>query len=335
MGDGWIRVSRQNPCIACGKGDWCGITRDGSVAHCMRVPSAHPCPSGGWFHFLVERPKREFAPRRIPHKPKPQLFNAEITMQGYRAEFEAPGGGRDIFDSLLEIGRDLNLCAADIDRLLVGRSAFHGSWAFPMLDGGGKCVGIRLREYGGSGKWSVGGSRDGLFYDPELMPREAEYNGMKGRELVVVEGATDCIAGYALGLPCVGRSACATGADALKELCARLLVSRVTIVSDNDEYKFRPDGTPWKPGAEGAQALARRMGRTYRIVTPPKKDLREWYYAGLTAETFWMVADLQPWRRAQGGGTVLFPPSAPKPPTIPHTQSSEVKRPTRRHHTHV
>ena len=108
-------------------------------------------------------------------------------------------------------------------------------------------------------------------------------------------------------------------ADARKERCARLLVSRVTIVSDNDEYKFRPDGTPWKPGQEGARALAQRLGIAYRIVTPPKKDLREWYYAGLTAETFCMVADLQPWRRAQGGGSVLFPPSAPKTPTIPHT----------------
>ena len=324
MSSGWVRVSRAHPCIVCGKVDWCGISADGVVCHCMRVESPHPCPSGGWFHFLVERPRRECVPR-IPLFPKPQLFNAEITMQGYKAEFEAPGGGRDIFGSLLEIGRDLNLCPADIDRLLVGRSAFHGAWAFPMLDGGGKCVGIRLREYGGSRKWSVAGSRDGLFYDPQIQPREAVYNGLRGRELVVVEGATDCIAGYALGLPCVGRSSCGTGADALKELCARLKVSRVTIVSDNDKYKFRPDGTPWKPGAEGAQALARRMGRTYRIVTPPKKDLREWYYAGLTAETFWMVADLQPWRRAQLRGPVLFPPSAPKTPTIPHTQNQRIK----------
>lgn len=263
----------------------------------MRVPSAHPCPSGGWFHFLVERPKREFAPRRMPKPPvRPQLFNAEITMQGYRAEFEAPGGGRDIFDSMLEIGRDLNLCPADIDRLMVGRSAFHRAWAFPMLDGQSKCVGIRLREYGGSRKWSVAGSRDGLFYDPQIQPREAVYNGLRGREIVVVEGATDCIAGYALGLPCVGRSSCGTGGEPLRDLCSRLKVGRVTIVTDNDAYRLRPDGKPWRPGIEGAQRLGLAIGRCYRIVTPPKKDLREWFYSGLTAETFWMVADLQPWR---------------------------------------
>ena len=321
----WVRVSRAHPCIVCGKGDWCGVSADGVVCHCMRVESPHPCPSGGWFHFLKERPKRVEV-RRGPKPPvRPRMFNAELTMAGFRAEFEMPGGGKDIFDSLIEVANDLNLRAADIDRLLVGRSAFHRAWAFPMLDGQSQCVGIRLREYGGNRKWSVAGSCDGLFYDTKIQPREEVYNGLRGREIVVVEGATDCIAGYALGLPCVGRSSCGTGADMLRDLCARLKVSRVTIVSDNDKYKFRPDGTPWKPGAEGAQALARRMGRTYRIVTPPKKDLREWDDAGLTAETFWMVADLQPWRRAQVSGPVLFPPSAPKTPTIPHTQNQRIK----------
>ena len=307
MGD-WVRVSKREPCKICSRGDWCGITRDGSVAHCMRVESPHPCPSGGWFHFLKERPQRPTA----RHGPKPpvrqrRLFDAERAMAGFRAEFEGDGVKRDIFDSLIEIA----------DRLLVGRSAFHGAWAFPMLDGAGKTVGIRLRAYGGSDKWAVGGSRDGLFYDPDVQPSEAAYNGVKGREIVVVEGATDCIAGYALGLPCVGRSACSTGGEALRELCARLMVTRVTIVSDNDDYKFRPDGTPWRPGIEGAQALARQLRRTYRIVTPPKKDLREWYYSGLNAETFWMVADFQQWRRPPGPAP--FSPSSPKPPISPIT----------------
>ena len=322
MGGDWRNVSKRDPCPICQKPDWCGVSADGVVCHCMRVPSANVCPSGGWFHFLVERPKRPAMPRRMPKAPvRPKMFNAEAAMASFRAEFEAPADGKDIFDSLIEVGQDLNLRPADIDRLLVGRSAFHGAWAFPMLDGAGKCVGIRLRRYGSSDKWSVGGSRDGLFYDPELAPREAVYNGVKGRELVVVEGATDCVAGYALGLPCVGRSSCSTGADMLWELCDRLRVQRVTIVSDNDAYKFRPDGTPWRPGQEGAHTLAQRLGRTYRIVIPPKKDLREWLAAGLTAEMFWTVADLQPWRMPVSRGPAFLPPSAPCTPTIPYSYS--------------
>ena len=322
----WRRVSRREPCPICEHADWCGVSSDGAVCHCMRVESDHPCPSGGWFHFLVERPRRPTA-RHGPKPPvRPRMFNAELTMAGFRAEFESPGGGKEIFDSLLEFGRDLGLVPAHVDRLLVGRSAFHGAWAFPMLDAQGETVGIRLREYGGSRKWSVSGSRDGLFYDPELQAAETVSHGVCGRELVVVEGATDCIAGYALGLPCVGRSACATGADMLKGLCARLGANRITIVADNDAYKFRPDGTPWRPGTDGAQALARRLGRLYRIVTPPKKDLRDWYGAGLSSDTFWMVADMQPWRRPQPRGPVLFPPSFPRPPILPpYFQSGEIK----------
>lgn len=315
--NGWKRVTRRNPCPICRHGDWCGVSDDGVVCHCMRTESDRPCASGGWFHFLVERPMRAVV-RRAPKPPvRPKRFNAGLAMEGFRAEFERPGRDGDVFDSLIEIADDLRLPAACIDRLLVGRSAFHGAWAFPMLDGAGKTVGIRLRSYGGSDKWAVGGSRDGLFYDPDVQPSEAAYNGVKGREIVVVEGATDCIAGYALGLPCVGRSACSTGGEALRELCARLMVTRVTIVSDNDDYKFRPDGTPWRPGIEGAQALARQLRRTYRIVTPPKKDLREWYYSGLDAETFWMVADFQQWRRPPGPAP--FSPSSPKPPISPIT----------------
>lgn len=317
--NGWHAVSKREPCPICQHDGWCGIKDNGEVCHCMRVPSPHPCQSGGWFHFLKETERVE-----VPRGPKPpvraRMFNAELTMEGFRAEFEKPGGGKDIFDSLIEIGRDLNLCPAHIDRLQVGRSAFHRAWAFPMLDSAGRTVGIRLREYGGSRKWSVSGSRDGLFYDPELQAAETVSHGVCGRELVVVEGATDCIAGYALGLPCVGRSACATGADMLKGLCARLGANRITIVADNDAYKFRPDGTPWRPGIEGAQALARQLRRTYRIVTPPKKDLRDWYGAGLSADTFWMVADMQPWRRAAGRFSFPLPPPNPLPSPILFTR---------------
>ena len=294
---GWHNVSRREPCPICQKPDWCTVSNDGMMCVCKRVPSPHPSKSGqGWVHTLVERPKRVFVPR-MPQRPRVQLFDAEMTMLGFRSEFQAWKPRIDTgWNSMDCMQEDLMLRSEDIARLNPGRSAYHQAWAFPMLDGTGRCVGIRLREFGGSRKWSVAGSRDGLFYDPALQPREAVYNSVKGREIVVVEGATDAIAGYSLGLPCVGRSSCGTGGEALRVLCDRLKVGRVTIVTDNDEYKERADGTAWRPGVEGARRLAGQLGRCHRIVTPPKKDLREWYYAGLTAETFWMVADLQPWR---------------------------------------
>lgn len=263
----------------------------------MRVESAKPCLSGGWIHRLVDRPMAIGTFGRPVRPVRSRMFDAARTMAGFRAEFESPGGDGDLFDSLLRIAGDLKMVAADVDRLEVGMSRFHGAWAFPMLDGEGRCVGIRLRQFGSSHKWSVAGSRDGLFYDPALAPAEKSERGVMGRELVIVEGATDCIAGYALGLPCVGRSSCGTGVDALRTLCGRLRVGRVTIVSDNDAYKARVGGGAYRPGVDGAKRLADALGRTYRIITPPRKDLRDWLAAGLTAKTFWETAGLQPWRR--------------------------------------
>ena len=298
------KVSRREPCPVCGKSDWCVVSNDGGTAICFRTESDRPHDKGGWVHVLkltLPPMRRDFAPVR---RPRPQLIDMERVMQGFRAEFEGDGAERDVFDSAIEIGAELGMPGAVVDRLVCGRSRFYSAWAFPMRDGDGKVVGVRLREYGGSRKWSVAGSKDGLFYDPELQAAETVSHGMRGREIVVVEGPTDCAAGYAIGLATVGRSSCNTGAGHLKRLCERLRVSRVTIVTDNDSYKERmvhaPGGAPtrtvWRPGMEGAERLAHDLGRMYRLVTPPRKDLREWLFAGLSADTFQTVADAQRWR---------------------------------------
>ena len=298
------KVSRREPCPVCGKSDWCVVSNDGGTAICFRTESDRPHDKGGWVHVLkrtLPPMRRDFAPVR---RPRPQLIDMERVMQGFRAEFEGDGTERDVFDSAIEIGAELGMPGAVVDRLVCGRSRFYSAWAFPMRDGDGKVVGVRLREYGGSRKWSVAGSKDGLFYDPELQAAETVSHGMRGREIVVVEGPTDCAAGYAIGLATVGRSSCNTGAGHLKRLCERLRVSRVTIVTDNDSYKERmvhaPGGAPtrtvWRPGMEGAERLAHDLGRMYRLVTPPRKDLREWLFAGLSADTFQTVADAQRWR---------------------------------------
>lgn len=297
------KVTKREPCPVCGHADWCVVSNDGGTAICMRTESDRPNPNGGWIHVLKRIPPPE---RRVcvPPPVRRRLFDAERAMAGFRAEFEEPGDGRDVFDSAIEIGKELGLAGAVVDRLVVGRSKFYNAWAFPMRDGLGKVVGIRLRGYGTSDKWSVAGSRDGLFYDPSLVAETSVSGGLRGREIVICEGASDCAAAYSIGLPCVGRSSCMTGADELAVLCKRLMVSRVTIVADNDSYKPRvvrsPSGAPmramWHPGTDGAAALARRLGRPFRIVVPPKKDLREWVRQGCTRETFYKVADMKKWQ---------------------------------------
>lgn len=299
--DRFHHVSRREPCPVCQHTDWCLISNDGGTCICQRIDSGKPMVStGGWIHVL----KRIAPPQRVRRAAPPvrvRLFDAERAMRGFRDEYE--GADCEPWTAATELGKELGLTGAVVDRLLPGRSKFYQSWCFPMMDGDGQVVGIRLRRYGSSDKFSVSGSRDGLFYDPELEPT-VETDGCKYRELVICEGASDCAAGYEIGLPCVGRSSCATGAAELKQLCKRLSVNRVTIIQDNDHYKAHVTkaacGAPmrkvWCPGKEGAEKLAQALGRMYRIVTPPQKDLRDWVKSGCSKSTFSMVAKLQKWR---------------------------------------
>lgn len=286
----WTNVSRRNPCPICGHADWCTVSNDGMMCVCRRVESDRQAKSGmGWIHVLIERPKEERVHIR-PKRPAVRLFDADAVMRGFRDEYLF----RKTSDA--ELSWDLGLPVEAVGRMEAGRSGFNRAWAFPMLDGEGRTAGIRLREYGGSRKWSVAGSADGLFYAKDVEPAETIYNGLRGREMVVVEGASDCIAGYAIGLPCVGRSSCGTGRDHLRRLCDRLRVSRLTIVADNDCHKERHGGAAYRPGVDGANRLALDMGRTYRIVVPPRKDLRDLVKDGFSSDDFWRLANFQKWR---------------------------------------
>lgn len=288
----WKNVSKSHPCPICQHADWCSYSLDGEMCLCQRVESKHPAKSGqGFIHILRQREWTAPVRERKWSAPVKRMFNAEKVMKGFRKEFEGDGLKTDIFDSLIAIGKDLNLKPGDVDRLLVGRSKYHMSWCFPMRDGAGNVVGIRLRRYNSSDKFSVSGSQDGLFYDPALEAVD--------KEVYIVEGATDTIAGYAIGLPCVGRSSCNTGTKHLRELCNRLFVRRVTIIADYDEPKTRPNGDVYYPGLDGAKALAKHLGRMYRIVTPPTefKDLRDWYCKGaLALDVFNNTLSCMKWR---------------------------------------
>ena len=59
--------------------------------------------------------------------------------------------------------------------------------AFPMRDGEGVVTGISLRNPATRHKWSVKGSRDGLFY-------ACGFKNEKHEELVILEGPSDTAA---------------------------------------------------------------------------------------------------------------------------------------------
>jgi 5S rRNA maturation endonuclease (ribonuclease M5) len=140
----------------------------------------------------------------------------------------------------------------------------HRAWAFPMRDGPGKVVGVRLRNPHGD-KWAIKGSSAGLFL-PVMEPQP---------RLVICEGPTDTAAALTVGLFAIGRPSCLGCEDAILATIQRLKVREVVIVADEDE-----------PGQRGAAKLQNVLRVASVIYTPPAKDIREAIANGLTGDAF-------------------------------------------------
>ena len=74
----WIRVNKHNPCLVCGKPDWCLMLRDQEAVICARVRSDQQVGSAGWLHKItVGLPPSVFPPEQS--FPVKQLAIASIT----------------------------------------------------------------------------------------------------------------------------------------------------------------------------------------------------------------------------------------------------------------
>ena len=275
----WVRVTRARPCAVCGKPSWCGVSADGVWAVCMRVESGKATRNGGWLHRLRDTPPppvRRWAPAPPPVRRSP------VDCAAYHAALRRHWDWR-LLDGL---AMSLGVSMEALELLEPAFDEMHKAFAFPMRNHDGRIVGLRLRNHGGR-KWAVRGSREGLFYPAAMAACQ---------ELVVCEGPTDCAAARMLGLDAVGRPSCAGAVQELKALARRLRAWSVTIVADSDAPHRRPDGGTWYPGLDGALALGTALGRMWRVVVPPAKDLRAWLREGATREQFDTLARNSDWR---------------------------------------
>jgi hypothetical protein len=244
----------------------------------MRVDSGRAARNGGWVHRLKDEPLPIRRPIRPIVQARPILPNLDTMLARWAAEThqEARHG----------LSKALGVSEAALSDLGATFAAQHVAWAFPMRDGAGRVVGIRLRADDGR-KWAVRGSREGLFYR-ESVPHD--------HVAVVSEGPTDTAAALTIGLWAVGRPSCTGGVDALRQLCRRLLITHLIVVGDNDAPKARPSGGFWTPGLDGARRLMAEIGRPCKLVLPPAKDLRAWLKAGATRVDFDLLCRNQAWR---------------------------------------
>jgi hypothetical protein len=244
----YTRVSKLNPCPVCKKPDWCRVFADGWV-ECMRVQSPKPAKSGGWMHSGPSR--------SIPSSPPRTALASVPTINATKLHRDWLAATP--LDSITAFATGLGLCAPSLTALDAAYATPHAAWAFPMCDGHGNIVGIRLRNE--HGKFAVRGSKQGIFL-AKVPPQPM---------LFVCEGPTDTAAAIELGLFAVGRPNCCCGGTDIKIFARRHRCRRVVMISDND-----------KPGLDGARKVGAEIRLPFAVVVPPSKDLRDFVRIGGT-----------------------------------------------------
>lgn len=151
------RVSKKEPCPCCGKTTWCMIGETATI--CMRVSSPKPFTfkNGDVGHFHDNgAPRKDWKP--VP-RAEPVPIDCLSMMTKWHKETTPL--------RLISLAKSLGVEMLSLDSMGVSWSHYHQAFAFPMYDGFGIMVGIRLRDVSGK-KWAVSGSKQGLFMTTEI-----------------------------------------------------------------------------------------------------------------------------------------------------------------------
>lgn len=261
--DQWVRVTPKNRCPICGKDTWCLIHRE--VVLCMRVVSNRPklLKSGetGYLH----KPNEPVNYHPPPPRPVVSCVDCLGLLTRYRAS--ATRG-------TAELAKSLGVSERGVHRLGAVWATDKRAWAFPMRDGHGAIVGIRLRADDGR-KWAVTGSHQGCFIP----------YGAADKFALICEGPTDTAAGLTLGYYAIGRPSCSGGVTDIVRWTRHVGVTRVAIIADNDD-----------PGLNGARTLANQLGTPTCTIVLPTKDLRKFVQMGGTKPVLDNLINGSVWR---------------------------------------
>ena len=238
------------------------------VVFCMRVQSDRPKMfkdgTTCWMHSLNGEQPRQ--PYRKPEREQPIVDCRRVLQEWDNLTREA-----DLLRLALSLGVRINALSA----LGCVRSPEScDTYGFPMRDGKGGIIGIRLRRMNGD-KWAVPGSHNGLFV-PITAPNHTCY---------VCEGPTDTAAALSIGAYAVGRPSCSGGVLQLVETVKRQRLRRVVVLADCDD-----------PGLRGAMTLVEHMPVSSCILALPCKDMRQFVNQGGDAATLNALVSQLVWR---------------------------------------
>lgn len=214
----WSRVSAKSPCPICGKSDNCNIARDGSAALCGRIPSDKQYPGGGqWLHRLNGHAPHAHSGNGHAHAGNAAAPTGEKGMPAaidWSARHAGYCRGYSTIIRRKQLAKSIGVSVGAADDLEVG--FVHGfetigeAWTFPERDAVSAIIGISFRR-SKDGRKSNRGKRGITF--------AANWIDTPG-PIVVVEGASDTLAGLTLGLATIGRPGASAGVDHLVELFA-------------------------------------------------------------------------------------------------------------------
>jgi phage/plasmid primase-like uncharacterized protein len=229
---------------------------------------------------VMSRPiERRLSLREHAIRPEQWLMMSKVWMANMRPEYMSRAA--DL----------LGLPTEPLERLGVGWSPAHRATTWPMRDGAGDVIGIRLRCPTTGAKRAITGSRAGLIFCPWSIC----LGGVE--RLYIVEGPTDTAAMLSLGVKVVGVPSAGCGADLLVELSRRIMPTEIVIVADADGA-----------GVDGAERIADAVliVASVRIIQPGDgaKDARAWVVGGADRSMVDGVADAAPVRRLMIGGAV-------------------------------
>lgn len=277
----WTRVTKSLPCPVCEKQDWCCVG-DYYVC-CMRVASDKPAGNGGWLHKrgkLKAQPPPAKEERILDIDPKKLLWD---WLEKTKAEH------------VEAFAFDLGVTAASLRALDSAWAANYNAWAFPMKDGTGNIVGIRLRTLDGR-KFAVTGSHQGIFC-PVVKPSHTAY---------ILEGPTDTAAAVSIGLFGIGRPSCVGCIDHVNVTLRRKGVTRAVVVSDNDG-----------PGLGGSETLMLHLSMPSCRMVLPAKDMRAFVKQGGNSAMLDSILRNMVWTKPNGdtnGRMAAGLPSSAVPP---------------------
>lgn len=269
------RVNRANKCPICDGETWCLIGT--SVVICMRTvsPRSKTFKGGevGYIHPYGD--KKATPPPREPRKP-PQI-NAKRVLQDWARAYSN--------ERMPLLSNRLGVSLQSLKSLECQAGGNIRSWGFPMKDGHGNYIGIRIRNEEGR-KWAATGSQAGIFI-PNVIVRP---------RLLILEGPTNTAAAITLGFFAIGRPSCSGGVSHIQDFVRQQkIVKEVVIIADNDPDKPDPKN-PGKfkinPGATGAKSLQEWLPVPSCILMLPVKDMRDFLRVGTKQDIEGMIDQL-------------------------------------------